>query len=314
MVRGSGRSAADRPSAVEHSHGGGAHRHRSWVGPVRCRAQRGPSGTRRYPGSAIGPCVPTIEDGGMEVISPPRATERLPVIPVVGGTLVGTLLVVGGVIMGYVAFATPFLTWLMPTGHLGTGETAIGVVIWAVALVAPAAFIILGATRLARILSSARHRIPRRSSLERSLGTLPEGVVLARGLTLPDGRGVSDMLVGPFGAALIRELPPSAATRVRNGHWELRGRRGWIPLENPLERTSRDAERVRRWLAHDDADFVVKTYAAVIGPAPSIARTTTCAVLAPDQVPAWIAALPAQRSLTPGRIERMLDIVRGAAV
>jgi hypothetical protein len=71
----------------------------------------------------------------MEVITPPRAVERMGVAPVIGGTLVGTLLVVGGLLMGYVAIATPFLTWLMPTGHLGAGEAIIGMVIWAVALV-----------------------------------------------------------------------------------------------------------------------------------------------------------------------------------
>jgi len=244
----------------------------------------------------------------MEVITPPRAVQRLSVAPVIGGTLVGTLLVVGGLIMAYVAFATPFLTWLMPKGHLGAGEMVIGVVIWA------AAFVLLGTARLAQILGSARRRMPRKSSLQRSLGSLPEGVVLASGITLPDGRGVPDVLVGPFGAAVIRELPPARATRIRNGNWEARGSRGWIPLDNPLERATRDAERVRRWLAHDDADFVVKTYAAVVSPAPMVERTTTCAVLMPDQLGSWIAALPAQRSLTPGRIERMIDVVREAAI
>jgi hypothetical protein len=103
------------------------------------------------------------------------------------------------------------------------------------------------------------------------------------------------------------------ATRIRNGHWEARARRGWIPLDNPLDRASRDAERVRRWLAHDDADFIVKTYAAVIGPAPTVERTSSCAVLTPAAV-GQVAALPPQRSLTPGRVEQMLETVREAAV
>ncbi len=250
----------------------------------------------------------------MEVISPPSAIERPSVVPVIGGTLVGTLLVVGGIVLAYVVLATPLLSQVVPAGRLGAGEMAIGMGIWAAALVAPAAFILLGTTRLARILGRARRRMPRRSVLQRAIGTLPDGVVLASGLTLPDGRGISELLVGPFGAAVIRELPPAGATRVRNSHWEARTARGWIQLENPLERATRDAERVRRWLGHDDADFVVKTYAAVVGPAPTIARTAGCAVLSPDQLAAWVAALPAQRSLTPGRIERMLEVVREAAV
>jgi hypothetical protein len=36
-------------------------------------------------------------------------------------------------------------------------------------------------------------------------------------------------------------------------------------------------------------------------------------VLTPDQLVAWVMALPAQRSLTAGRRERMLDLVRRAA-
>ncbi len=81
-----------------------------------------------------------------------------------------------------------------------------------------------------------------------------------------------------------------------------------------MDRAARDAERVRRWLGHDDADFVIKTYAAVITATTTVARTANCAVLAPDQLPAWIAALPPQRSLTPGRFDRTLMVVRRAAV
>jgi hypothetical protein len=251
---------------------------------------------------------------GMEVITPRRAVPRPTIGPVIGGTLVGTILIVLGLVMAYMAFATPFLLWLMPKGHLGTGETIAGMAIWAVALVAPAGFIIIGTTRLAHILGATRQRIPRATALQRAMGTLPEGVVLARGLTLPDGRGLSDLLVGPFGAAVIRELPHPTAARERGGRWELRTKRAWVPIESPLDRAVRDAERVRRWLGHDDADFVVKTYAAVIGITPTIERTANCAVLTPDQLAAWIAALPAQRMLTPGRIERMLETVRDAAI
>jgi len=250
----------------------------------------------------------------MQVIAPNRTMARPAVGPVIGGTFVGTLLIVFGLIMAYVTFATPFLTWIVPAGRLGAGEMLVGMVIWSVALVAPAAFILLGTNRLARILGSARGKMPRRSALLRAGGALPEGVVLASGLTLPDGRGVADLLVGPFGAAVIRELPPRDLTRIKDGHWQAKTRRGWIPLDSPLERTVRDAERVRRWLGQDDTDFVVKTYAAVIGTDPTVARTTNCAVLTADQLGPWIAALPAQRSLTPGRMERLIEIVRDAAV
>jgi hypothetical protein len=129
---------------------------------------------------------------------------------------------------------------------------------------------------------------------------------------MPDGRPISDVVIGPFGAAVIRELPPAAVTRVRDGRWQLRTRRGWIVIESPLERAARDAERVRRWLAHDDADFIVKAYAAVVGPEPTVPRTSDCAVLTPDQLAPWIMGLPPQRTLTEGRRERVLEYIRDA--
>jgi hypothetical protein len=67
-------------------------------------------------------------------------------------------------------------------------------------------------------------------------------------------------------------------------------------------------------MADDDADFVVKVYAAVIGPDPQVARTPGCAVLTPDQLAAWVTALPPQRSLTESRLQRMLETARHAAV
>jgi hypothetical protein len=136
---------------------------------------------------------------------------------------------------------------------------------------------------------------------------------VASGILLPDGRGVGDVVLGAFGAAVIRELPPAEVTRIREGRWELRLRRGWVTIENPLERAARDAERVRRWLAHDDADFIVKVYAAVVGPTPGVQRTTDCAVLTPDQIAPWVDGLPPQRSLTEGRRERLIEFVREAA-
>ena len=57
----------------------------------------------------------------------------------------------------------------------------------------------------------------------------------------------------------------------------------------------------------------MKVYAAVVGPQPTVARATDCAVLTPDQLAAWVAGLPPQRSLTDGRRERVLEYVRAAA-
>ena len=249
----------------------------------------------------------------MEVIQPTHRMPKPSMAPLLGGSAIATILIVFGIVMAYVVLATPTLSVILPTGRLNIGQMATGMLIWTVALIGPAALVLLGASRMLRILTSLKVRNPPRSPLLRALDSLPDGVVVARGLTLADGRGVSDVVLGPFGAAVIRELPPAAMTRVREGRWELRTPRGWTPLENPLERAGRDSERVRRWLGHDDADFVVKVYAAVVGTSRTITRTTDCAVLTPDEVAPWIAALPPQRSLTEGRREQVLDLVREAA-
>jgi hypothetical protein len=248
----------------------------------------------------------------MEVIAPVPRTTRLPLVPTVGGTVMGTLMVVGGIVLAWVAFATPVLRTTIPVGQTDALDAMVTIGIWAIALVAPAALIIFGGSRLVRILGSARRPKPKPSVAVRALTDLPDGIAVATGLVLPDGRGVSDLVVGPFGAAVIRTLPPNEVTRVQDGQWQLRTRRGWMPLHNPLDRAVRDAERVRRWLEADDADFIVKVYAAVVGPDPQVARTPACAVLTPDQLVPWIAALPPQRSLTEGRRERILETVRAA--
>jgi len=282
-------------------------------GLVRSGVARGPTGRTSYPGLPIDDALPGPEHGRMEVIQPSNHARRPSMAPLLGGTVLGTVLIVAGVVLAYVALATPALRSVLPEGRLDIGEMATGAVVWTIALVAPAAFVLVGMSRLVRILAAVRGRIPRRSATLRALDGVTDDVIVATGLALPDGRTVAELVVGAFGAAVIRELPPAAVTRIREGRWQLRTARGWITLENPLDRASRDAVRVRRWLGHDDTDFVVKVYAAVVGTDPRVARTTDCAVLLPDQVVAWINALPPQRSLTEGRRQQVVEIVRAAA-
>lgn len=248
----------------------------------------------------------------MEVIQPSQPAIRPSIVPLLGSTVLGAVLVVCGIVLAYIALATPALQSVLPEGRPNLGRSATAMIVWAIALVAPAGFVLLGTSRLVRILAAVRGRIPRRSTTIRALDGMTDDVIVASGISLPDGRSVSDLVIGPFGAAVIRELPPAAVTRVREGRWELRTRRGWISLENPLERATRDAERVRRWLAHDDADFIVKVYAAVVGPQPTVTRTTECAVLTPEQVVPWVSGLPPQRSLTEGRRAQIAEFVRAA--
>jgi hypothetical protein len=248
----------------------------------------------------------------MQQITTSRRRDRPSLVPLVGGTLVGAILLIGGLALAYIAFTTPLIQRLMPGFGASGGQVALAMAMITVLLVVPGVCILVGTTRLARMFATVRHHVRWRSPVAGALRALPEGVSVASRLTLPDGRTVSDLVVGPFGAAVIRELPPASMTRIRDGHWELRTDRGWIALENPLERATRDSDRVRRWLGGGDADFVVKVYAAVIGPSPTINRTPACAVLSTEQLATWISGLPAQRSLTPSRQERILETVQSA--
>jgi hypothetical protein len=249
----------------------------------------------------------------MQLISATSAPVRRPVGSIVSGTLVGATLVAGGLSLAYLAVATPLLVLLLPSGRLGPSQMATGMVVMGMVLVAPTTFVAVGTSRLARTIASLRPRFGRGTTLEELAPSLPADVVGASNVTLYDGRTIPGMLIGPFGVIVLRDAPPSTVSRVSGSTWELRTRAGWAPIENPMERASRDAERVRHWLSHDDRDFLVKTYAAVMsGDDRSLERSATCAVLKPGQLPAFIASLPAQRSLTPSRLDGILEQVREA--
>jgi hypothetical protein len=72
----------------------------------------------------------------------------------------------------------------------------------------------------------------------------------------------------------------------------------------------RDAERVRRWLAGADLEFVVRVYAALVVSDRVLQRSPTCAVIGVDQISHWIASLPRQRTLTAGRRARLMGLAQ----
>ena len=204
----------------------------------------------------------------MQSITPPRPVERtIPSRRLVTDTVLGTLLIVAGVTFGVLIFATPLLSAVMPPGAWVPTRWPSAWRSGAVALVAPAGAILLGTSRLVRILGTVRRRLPGRSPLQVALGGYARR---AYDREWPDparrATGVRPVL-GPFGAAVIRELPPLGGDpHPVDGPVGAPHLRGWVALENPLDRAVRDGERVRRWFGSDDADFVVKVYAAVTGP------------------------------------------------
>ena len=248
----------------------------------------------------------------MQLIASTRAA-RPPIGAAVIGIAVGSVLLVGGLFLAWIAFTTPVLTGLTATPvRPGPAQLAIGAGVWAIALVAPASFAIVGALRLGRVARSLT--VPRGiRAVTRAGANLGDEYIAAANVRLPDGRIVRDLVLGPFGLAIINELPPRKATRHSGAGWELRRPDGrWTHFENPLERAARDSERVRRWIGSIDRDYVVKVYAAVVTSDPTVSRTATCSVVTSDDIAGWLASLPPARSLNADRRTELIATIQAA--
>ena len=246
----------------------------------------------------------------MQVIASPGSTRLADRIAIARGVAAGVLLVVAGGALAWLVLATPIAGSFIPSGRPGALETATGIVVWGFAIVVPAVFMILGATRLAAVMETVVALRPRRvtPALAKALGA---DHAVATNLRLPDGRRVHELVLGPFGIVVLGDVPPRQATRHTGAFWEMRDDRNrWVPIEGPVQRASRDAGRVRSWLAADDRDFLVRVHAAIVTTDPTIQRSAACAVVAPAELAGWLEALPVQRSLTPHRRERLEAMVR----
>lgn len=248
----------------------------------------------------------------MQVISTARSDRRLGTLAV--GTLVGAALVAIGLGFAFLVFETPLLSRLVPAVGSGSAGFAGPILLWVLAVVACACLSLAGTNRLAATVASVRTRTVGQTPVVRMLSSLPADVMVATDVMPNSGRPIPELVVGPFGVAVVHELGPREAIRRVGNTWEARTPDGWMPTEYPLERVNRDLERVRRWLTESDLDFVVRVYGALVTSDASIARSPLCAVITPAQIPAWFEALPRQRSLTAGRRDHLLARVRGAAV
>jgi hypothetical protein len=253
------------------------------------------------------------QDAGMQVIavsSAPRLSDRIAVVR--SGT-VAALLVAAGVALGWLSLGTPLVSAFIPYGRPSAMEIAGGIVVWGFAIVLPAAFLIMGVARFASLAEALGASRPRRVTphLQKALG---EEHLAATDLLLPGGRRLHELVLGPFGMVVLGDVPPRSAARHVGAHWEIRDEKGrWVPIEDPVQRASRDAERVRGWLAMDDRDFTVRVYAAVVTSDTTVERTATCAVVPPADLAAWLEALPAQRGLTPQRRAHLTELIRRQA-
>lgn len=229
--------------------------------------------------------------------------------------VVGGLLVVAGATLVYLVFGQNLVARFMPVGRPSTYELIVGALAWTFALTAPAGFGLIGVVRLATGVQRWRARRPRVTPAVRLRRAIGDDHAVATSVRLPDGsRILQELVVGPFGAAVLQELPPPGAVLSRGIRtWEVRVGGSYLrTIENPLERTAHDAERVRAWLTPDDSDYVLKVYAAVVGTDPHVARTATCAFIAPNQVADWLSSLPTQKSFDRSRQDRVVREIRSA--
>ncbi len=235
---------------------------------------------------------------------------------VLSAMLLGLLCVTTSAAVLWLVFGEGFLEQFNPTtARPSAGQLVIGGLAWTLGLIAPAAFGIAGLAKLSTAHGRWRARRPRVTPAVRSSRRLGDDHIVATGVRIPDGgKPIPELVVGPFGAAVIEELPPRGAVLSRGVRsWEVRVGSGRIrTIDNPMERAARDADRARAWLSSEDSDTVLKTYAAVVGRDPQVERTSACAVLAPDQIAEWLSTLPPQRSLDENRRTRIGRLLRSA--
>ena len=252
----------------------------------------------------------------MQVLASHRTNAGRPSrVGVASALIVGIALVAGSAVLLYLVFGVKFMDRFMPTGHPTTYELVAGALAWTFALTAPAGFGLVGVARLATAFERARARRPRVTPAVRLRRAIGDDHVVATGVRLPDGsRVLPELVIGPFGAAIVEELPPPGAVLSRGVRsWEVRVGNGHIrTIDNPLERAAHDAERVRSWLAPDEGDHVLKVYAAVVGNDPKVERTPAVALLGPTQVAEWLTSLPPQKSLDASRRDKVVKEIRGA--
>jgi hypothetical protein len=273
-----------------------------------------------------------VHDRQVQVITSvprPSTRERLAVART---ALAASLLVTVGCLLAWVVMSTPLISSLTPGVRPSPAELMLWLFGWTFAIVVPAGMVILGA---ARGLSAIDRRAILRSRLRgpRLAPVLGDDHVVAISLCLPEGRRIPELVLGPFGVVVLAALPSTSVLRQIPGGWEQRDPLGrWVPGESPLDRTARDAQRVRAWISSEERDVIVRVHAALVverrpatgspggggatsevAAAGALERTPSCAVLTRGELKAWLAAHPPQRSFTLEHRERLAERLRELA-
>ena len=99
----------------------------------------------------------------MQILAGSTQITRADRFAVARSALSGILLVLAGVLVGWLCIGTSLVNAFMPHGRPSVAETATGVVAWGFAIIVPAAFLIIGVARIAAIIDTAANMRPQRS-------------------------------------------------------------------------------------------------------------------------------------------------------
>lgn len=256
---------------------------------------------------------------GMELLrgtpARPSAFASLRSIPALA---MGLALVAIGVALGVRELSSDTLVRVLAGAAPGPLGGAAAILGWGLGLLLPVVLVAAGTLATRRAATEARRT---RGRLLELLGTLPDDHLVALDVALPDGRILPVVVAGETWIVLLEALPPPDRLRHAQGRWELRlPGRGWVPVEEPVSRARRDADRLRGWLRDLTGDGRVPVRAALVDPAAGRRRSRhpvehpEVPLLAPDQVGAWLAALPAGPGFASGRRARLRERLAAATV
>ena len=196
----------------------------------------------------------------------------------------GILLLVAGAVLAWLSLGTSLVTGSSRRPARAPSRSPAGIVVWGFAIVVPAVFLIMGVARMAAVIEALTAMRPRKVTPQLASALGPDHIA-ATDSCCPAAAASTSSSLGPFGIVVLGAVPPPSFSRHVGSRWEVRDKRGrWIPIEEPVERASRDAERMRGWLATQDRDFLVRVYAAIVTEDERVERSATCAVVTPAEL------------------------------
>ena len=163
----------------------------------------------------------------MQVIASERPNVGRPSLwPIMRALIVGSIFLVGASFLAYTVFGTGLLSAFTPTGRASSTQLAIGAMIWAFGLIAPAAFAILGIVRVGSALGSMSDRRVQPTPAYSARMALGADHAVATRVPLPDGSRIIVNRQTPNREIWVAARSGGFHYRWRDGAWrDTRGER-----------------------------------------------------------------------------------------